>query len=104
MTSVLSDSDAATRIVSVWKGFHVRKIFSAIENIHSWAEYDDISSKTPTQANFLSAWEAALQKLSRRLCEQDALCRCFCGYDDCEDDRSDPGDWMWNDGGGYNDW
>lgn len=103
MTTLLSDCDAATLIISAWKGFHVRKIFSTMEKIESWSEFDDIR-KNPAAVNFSSAWEAALDKADHRL--RNAEQPCFC--DDCcyrpEYDDSDPGDWMWNDGGGYNDW
>lgn len=121
MTTILSDSDAATRIISLWKGFKVRKIFSKMDTVQSWDVFDErrelfdeIISKSPAHARFVLAWEAALEKTDHRLWKSENGCYCqnLCGgcpenfnwsYPDQEDD-SEPTDWMWNDGGGYCDW
>lgn len=119
MTTVLSDSVAATRIISLWKGFKVRKIFSKMEKVNSWDHYDErrqlfdeIISKDPAFVQFRLAWEMALEKTDHRLWKAEHSCYCqkLCGgvpegttWDYPDDDPSDPGDWMWNEGG-YCDW
>ena len=114
---ILSESAAATRISSSWKGFKVRKIFSALEKVDSLTEYDQHSDHfdeaikmNPALQHFISAWEAALLKTNTRLLNSLPGCSCW----DCNpvenesweypDDREGSGgDWMWNEGG-YNDW
>lgn len=119
MTAVLSETDAATRITSVWKGFKVRTIFSKMDKVNSWELYDEIRllfdekiSKSHAHSQFLLAWEIALDKTDHRLWKEENSCYCqkLCGgvpdgstWDYPDDDPSDPGDWMWNEGG-YCDW
>lgn len=120
MTSVsLSQSEAATSIISSWKGFKVRKIFSTLEKVNSWEEYHDQwkvfdkeISKDPAFQQFLLAWEAALLKTDNRIWKSGRPCSCvnckiieseFWTYPEDDEPSDGGGDWMWNEGG-YNDW
>lgn len=117
--TTISDSDAATRISSVWKGFKVRTIFSKMDKVDSWELYDDSRllfdetiCKSAVHARFVLAWEIALEKTNHRLwkCEHGCFCQHLCGgapliqWDSYDEDDDDPTDWYWNDGGGYCDW
>lgn len=114
MTTLISESDAATRIVSLWKGFRVRKIFSTLDHVKTWSEYDENLSlfdesicKNPAHANFLTAWNAALDKADHRLWKSENGCQCHSCYPSERSwsyEEEDTTDWMWNDGGGYCDW
>lgn len=117
MTSTISDSDAVTRISSLWKGFKVRTVFSKMDKVNSWELYDEIRelfdekiSKSSAHTRFVLAWETALEKTNHRLwkCEHGCFCEHLCGGAPPmaweQDDDDEPTDWMWNDGGGYCDW
>lgn len=109
-TMILTESAAATRISSSWKGSKVRKIFSALEKVDSWetleeqySHFDQAIKMNPALQQFISAWEAAVQKTNIRLLNSNPDCSCW-NCREYPDDREDSGgDWMWNEGG-YNDW
>jgi hypothetical protein len=112
MTTILSNTDAATRISSIWKGYQIRKIFSDLQAVNSWWEYtkfeDRFNDKKEEYPSYLtSAWEVGLNETYKRLSEEMAShCQCsWCVYypDEQDQDDTEP-DWHWNDGGGYNDW
>jgi len=111
MNASISESDAATCIISFWKGFKVRRIFSKMESIETWdaldeqrSIFDEEISKSPEYA---MAWEIALKKTDDRLCSEEhkySFQHWWTYQQDNNDGYGDnSGDWMWNEGG-YNDW
>ncbi len=106
MTTVLSSTDAANRIASVWRGHQVRKIFSTFDSVKDWNEwyalaetFDEKIKTTPNFSHLVTAWKIALARAELNLInnqpdiEQDSY-----SYPD-----EGASDWYWNEGG-YCDW
>ena len=113
MTSVQHNS--ATRIASLWRGYHVRKTMDYVdEKISDWPGYDamlrvyneEVARRPSLQAH-LDAWLAALRRAEERLSATCDCCDCrgICDYDyDNRYTEDSYNDWWHNDGGGYDDW
>jgi hypothetical protein len=72
--TTLTSAELSTRLSSLWKGYCVRKIFSDLNAVNSWAVFDSLDMSyikkietIPSLSYQITAWDAALDKTYDRL-------------------------------------